>query len=143
MGDFHLRNYSEDIMAEGVNKEFMRTLAHILLPHVYVVGTAIHSDSEENVNIAIDVADELYTTGICLPIIPALTYYWEKRHPRGYEFYNEYCFQIMKRCDAVFVDEVAEGADWHIDELAEAQRLGLPIFWSTGDLQNWVEDGAE
>jgi hypothetical protein len=49
----------------------------------------------------------------------------------------------MKRCDAVFVDEINEGSDWHKEELAEAQRLEMPIFWSSSDLQTWVEDGAE
>lgn len=140
MGDFVLRNYSEDIMAEGVNKEFMRTLAHILLPHVYVIGPYHRHNIEDNYQDAIDLAEELYTSGICLPVVPMLTCgFWNEKYNHSTEFWNEFCFQVMKRCDAVLVFE-AEGA---IDEITEAERLEMPIFYGMQSLEEWTENGAE
>jgi hypothetical protein len=137
-----LRNYSEDILAEGANKEFLRTLAHLVLPHVYIAGPYVHEDFDENCNDAIDIAEELYTSGICLPIIPLLTYKWHARHQHSSEFWNEYCFQILKRCDAVLVHD-AEGSLGTIDEVVEAERLGIPVFYMMDDLSAWVETGDE
>ena len=137
-----MRNYSEDILAEGANKEFLRTLAHLVLPHVYIAGPYVHEDFDENCNDAIDIAEELYTSGICLPIIPLLTYKWHARHQHSSEFWNEYCFQILKRCDAVLVHD-AEGSLGTIDEVVEAERLGIPVFYLMDDLSAWVETGDE
>lgn len=137
-----MRNYSEDILAEGANKEFLRTLAHLVLPHVYIAGPYVHEDFDENCNDAIDIAEELYTSGICLPIIPLLTYKWHARHQHSSEFWNEYCFQILKRCDAVLVHD-AEGSLGTIDEVVEAERLGIPVFYMMDDLSAWVETGDE
>jgi hypothetical protein len=140
MGDFVLRNYSEDIMAEGVNKEFMRTLAHILLPHVYVIGPYHRDNIDDNYQDAIDLAEELYTSGICLPVIPVLTCgFWNQKYPNSTEFWNEYCFQVMKRCDAVLVFEAYES----IEEIKEAERLEMPIFYGMESLEEWTENGAE
>ena len=140
MKGFHLRNYSEDIQEEGANKEFLRTLAHLVLPHVYIAGPYVHEDFEDNCNDAVDIAEELYTSGICLPIIPNLTYHWQKRHQHSVGHCNEYCFQILKRCDAVLVHD-SESSLGTIDEVLEAERLGIPVFYVIDDLSNWVETG--
>ncbi len=140
MKGFHLRNYSEDILVEGANKEFLRTLAHLVLPHVYIAGPYVHEDFEENCNDAIDIAEELYTSGICLPVIPLLTYKWHDRHQHSTEFWNEYCFQILKRCDAVLVHD-SESSLGTVDEVTEAERLGIPVFYMLDDLNAWVETG--
>jgi hypothetical protein len=139
---FHLRNYSEDIVAEGVNKEFLRSLAHVVLPHVYIAGPYVYEDFEENCNAAIDMAEELYTTGVCLPVIPSLTYYWQQRHQHSAEHWNEYCFQVLKRCDAVLVYD-SESSTGTIDVVEEAERIGIPVFYMLDDLTTWVESDED
>ena len=129
-------------MAEGVNKEFMRTLGHVLLPHVFITGPYVYEHIHENVKAAIELADELYTSGICLPIIQHSTFMWDSVNPHDEEFWLEYSLQIMKRCDAVLVYD-ADHSMGSIREVAEAQRLDIPVFWSTDELHTWAESGAE
>ena len=45
----------------------------------------------------------------------------------------------MKRCDAVLVFEAYEA----IEEIKEAERLEIPIFYGMENLEEWTENGAE
>lgn len=141
MGAFYFRNYSEDIMTDGVDKAFMRTLAHFVLPHVYLIGAWDEVNQTVKSNRVIDVADELYTSGVCLPVVPDLLLMWHRRHPHPDEFWLEYELQIMKRCDAVLV--VGDNESLASDELLEAHRIDLPVFYTQEDLHNWITVAEE
>ena len=123
-------------MADGVDKDFMRTLAHFVLPHVFVVGVWEGLNASVKANRVIDVAEELYTTGICLPVVPDTLLLWHRRHPHTDEFWLEYELQIMKRCDAVLA--VGDGIVVESLEVAEAHRLEMPVFYTQEDLHNWI-----
>lgn len=138
MKGFNLRNFSEDILNPNVDRYFMRTLGHLLLPHVYIAGPYIDANHEQNVEYAIDLAEELYTTGVCLPIIPHLHYYWWKLHPHDDAFWDELNYQILKRCDALLAFDAPEFVR-DIGAVEEAERLGIPVFYSTGELTDWKE----
>lgn len=122
-------------MKTDVDKHFMRTLGHILLPHVYVTGFNHTVSFEDDVDLAIDIAEELYTEGMCLPIIPHLLWYWHQRHAHSQEHWDEICFQMLKRCDAVLVYN-GDGSE-PVEQ--EAVRLGMPVFYSTDALTEWKE----
>jgi hypothetical protein len=138
MKGFSLRNFSEDILNPNVDRLFMRTLGHILLPHVYISAPFVDVNPERNVNYAIDLADELYTTGVCLPVIPQLQYFWNKLHSHDDTFWDEMNYQILKRCDALLAfDEPDFPQDMELVE--EAERIGIPVFYSTDELTDWKE----
>ena len=47
----------------------------------------------------------------------------------------------MRRCDAPFrIDGLSQGAD---REIAEAKKVGLPIFYQLDDLSEWLESGPD
>jgi len=138
MKGFYIRNFSEDILNPNIDRHFMRTLGHLLLPHVYIAGPYIDANHEQNVEYAINLADELYSSGICLPIVPHLHYYWYRLHPHDIGFWDEMHYQIMKRCDAVLAFD-APNSVFDLEEIVEAERLGIPVFYSTDELTTWKE----
>jgi hypothetical protein len=116
----------------------MRTLGHILLPHVYISAPVVGINPENNVKHAIDIADELYTSGVCLPVVPQLQYFWNKFHPHDDTFWDEMNYQILKRCDALLAfgeDEFPQD----MELVEEAERIGIPVFYSTDELTDWKE----
>lgn len=145
MGYFYFRNYPKDVMAKGVNKEFMRTLAHSILPHVYVLSAWEEHDGKfgkvTNMGRSIDVAEHLYSSGNCIPVVPDLTIAWNQVYPRSPEFWLEYRVQLMSRCDVALC--VGSDADLAEKELSEASRIGLPVFYTGEDLQNWITTAKE
>jgi len=136
MGAFYLRNYSEDIEKKGANKEFLRSLAHLLLPHVYITSPTTTTDSTQDYNEVIKVANKLYTTGVCVPILPNPQPQWAGAYEHTTEFWMEYNLQILSRCNAVF-NPNKRSATAKL-EVVEAERLELQVFTSVSSLKDWV-----
>lgn len=62
------------------------------------------------------------------PVAPLLYHYVDQRHPATYERWMMWCLAMVARCDCVLrLPGESAGAD---DEVAEAQRLGLPVYFS-------------
>jgi len=141
---YTIRNYSEDISDPDLNEDErsgLRMLAHLLLPHVYISAPYAFPDPIENTNKAIRIADELYTTGVCMPILPHLTLLWNTVIPHEPSFWSEYCLLMMRRCDAILrIDGISQGAE---KELVEAKKVGIPIFYQLDHLSEWLESGPD
>ena len=141
MGHFYFRNYPQDVMSPGVNKGFMRTLAHHILPHVYILSAWEEPDDNHWLGRSIDVAESLYLSGNCIPVVPDLILAWHLKYPRELEFWLEYRVQLMSRCDVVLC--VGSDSDYAKGELSEALRIGIPLFYTGEDLQNWITTSRE
>ena len=137
---YTIRNYSEDIRDPDLDeneRSSLRALAHLLLPHVYISAPYAFPDPIENTNKAIMIADALYTSGVCMPILPHLTMLWNTVIPHEPSFWSEYCLLMMRRCDAILrIDGLSQGAD---KEIVEAKKVGIPIFYHVDELTTWLE----
>lgn len=106
------------------------------LPLVYFAGPYSNPDPVENTHKAIMLADAALNDGVVTPLLPHLTHTWHLVAPRPYEDWLEYDLRIMRRCDAVYrFPGASSGAD---AEVAEAERLGIPIFTTLPDLYEWA-----
>ena len=111
-------------------------------PLVYVAGPYTNPDPMENIHDAVKVGNRLYEEVGVTPIIPHLTGMWHLITPRPYQFWLDYDLEIMRRCDAVYrFPGESSGAD---AEVAEAQRLGIPVFFDdTWALGAWAACWSE
>lgn len=98
---------------------------------IYISGPYSHGDHLENVNKAVDVADQIAKAGhTCF--IPHLYRYWNERHEHDYDFWMRQDLAMLSRCDSlVRLPGDSPGADKEVDE---ARRLGLEVY-------NWSSDG--
>jgi hypothetical protein len=102
----------------------MRTVIYISAP--YTIG-----DVAQNVRRAIDAADILLARGY-IPFVPHLTHFWHFISPKSHRKWIEIDKVILERCDAVLrLDGESVGAD---EEVAHAEKLGKPIYWSIDEL---------
>lgn len=94
---------------------------------IYIAGPYTNGDTEENVQIAIDMAERLFALGY-MPFVPHLNHYWHLRHPRSYEHWMQWCCARLSKCDAVLrLEGESEGAD---DEVALAREFEIPVLHS-------------
>jgi hypothetical protein len=106
-------------------------------PRVYVAGPYSSGDPQTNTDLAIDVGDAIADLGAD-PFIPHLSHYREARHARPYTFWIEEDLRWLRVCDALYrMDGASKGAD---GEVAEAHRLGIPVFYSLDELKAWIEN---
>jgi hypothetical protein len=105
---------------------------------IYVAGPYTEGDTMYNVRKAVNVGCDLRTDGWAV-IVPHRNLIdeilgWAEPHA----VWLAEDLEIISRCDAVFrIDGASPGAD---AEVAEAKRLGLPVF---GDLTHalvWLEE---
>ena len=101
---------------------------------VYVAGPYSKGVVAENVREAIRWADHLLRCGFT-PFVPHLTHLWELVSPKPYEEWLAYDFEWLVMCNAVLrLSGESPGAD---REVAEAERLGIPVFYTVTDLMVW------
>jgi len=105
---------------------------------IYIAGPYT-SDPVQNTHRAITVADELIFDGL-IPYIPHLTLLWHLVTPRNVQFWYDYGYHILKRCDAVFrMEGKSVGAD---KEVELAKQYNIPVFYSMYDLMTFKRDGS-
>lgn len=98
---------------------------------IYVAGPYSKGDVAMNVRNALEVADQLVAMGHT-PFVPHLTHFWHLVFPHPYEFWLEYDRQFIPDCDALFrMYGESNGAN---QEVAVAQRLGLPIYYTIDEV---------
>ena len=52
--------------------------------------------------------------------------------------------EILRRCDAVLVVRPkSSGSKGTIGEIDEAEKIGIPVFFSIETLRNWMEQGKK
>ena len=100
------------------------------MARVYV-ASPYSSDPENNTELAIFYGDWIANLGHTV-YIPVLTHYWHKLYPHDYEFWMKQDAEWLKLCDCVFrIAGESKGAD---AEVALAESLNIPVYYSIGDL---------
>lgn len=106
---------------------------------VYVAGSYRHKDMYmvfKNISKAWYKAMEVVKLG-CYPIVPhKCTEGMEGLNTP--EFFIEGTKEAMRRCDAVLVLSDSENSTGTQGEIKEAERLGIPVFYCTYDLELWL-----
>ena len=84
---------------------------------------------------AIRAANRVANMG-AMPFVPHLSWLWACCFHRPYRWWMDWCLSWLKFCDAVLrLPGYSPGAD---EEVAEARRLGIPVFYSLEDLKVWL-----
>lgn len=103
------------------------------LPVVYIAGPITIPDPVENTHEAVLIADGLYTSGVCVPVVPHLTLTWHLIKPHKPAFWYQYDTFLLRKCDGLLrLPGVSVGADL---EIATANRWEIPVFFWEG----WTE----
>lgn len=101
--------------------------------HVYVAGP-ISRDPIGGARIAIQAAAALADAGLA-PYVPQLCVLWELVSPRAYADWMGIGFAWLRKCDVVLrLPGESKGADL---EVAEAERLGIPVFHQVDQVVAW------
>lgn len=135
-----MRTTTAEALAEMVA---LGSLCHPSLPprkvRAYVSGPYTLGDVERNVELAIAAGDRLAENGIAV-FIPHLSHYWHARHPHDYEFWMEQDLAWIPVCDCLLrLPGTSSGAT---REVAMAQALGIPVFFSEWALTCWAKGVA-
>lgn len=107
-------------------------------PLVYLAGPYTTPDPVENTHKAIAKAETLMGFTEVTVLVPHLSAFWHFMRPKPYPWWLAYDLEIMRRCDVVFrMEGASHGAD---AEVAEAERLGIPVVNDISALRRWVEE---
>jgi len=105
-------------------------------PLVYVAGPITIPDPIWNTHTAVLVADRLYNSGLCVPLVPHMNLLWHFIVPHDVEYWYKYDLAVMKRCEAVLrLPGESKGAE---AEVAQAVAWRLPVFYDVPTLLEWV-----
>jgi hypothetical protein len=97
---------------------------------VYIAGPYTKGDVAVNVAIAVDAGTKVADAGHH-PFIPHLSHFWHYRNVRPYEFWLDQDMAWLRVSEALIrLPGESSGAD---KEVAEAERLGIPVFYSAED----------
>ena len=92
---------------------------------IYIAGPYTHGDVAVNVRNALDAASRLLDAGFA-PYVPHLMHFLHMIHPHLYEDWIALDLEWLAVCDGlVRLYGTSPGAD---REVAEARRLGIPVF---------------
>lgn len=104
--------------------------------YVYVASPYSNGDQAKNVADSIQAGEQLAFHGY-IPFLPLLYHFWHYRSYHDYGFWIKLTLPWVRRCDVVLrLPGKSEGAD---AEVAEAKRLGLPVFDSVQSLLRGTE----
>jgi nucleoside 2-deoxyribosyltransferase len=111
---------------------------------VYVAGPYRSEDSWEvhaNIRRAKEMGDELIQEGI-MPLIPHKnTELCE--HLNTSQFFLDGTLELMRRCDALLIVPKYENSEGTLGEIAEARKLGKPVFFDILALTYWAQKRQE
>lgn len=106
------------------------------IPMIYLAGPITKPEPMENVHDAVVIATQLLDSGLVVPFVPHTTALWHMITPRPYEVWMAYDFAVIEHCAAVLrIDGESMGAD---REVAHADNLGIPVFYSVDELLRWA-----
>ena len=104
-------------------------------PLVYVAAP-YRSDPVQNTRQAILFADRMQRVGGITCIVPHLNLGWDLVQPHEANYWLEYDFALLARCDALFrLPGESPGAD---DEVRFAGERGIPVFYRETTLLVWA-----
>ena len=94
---------------------------------VYIAGPYTKGDVVVNVQAAVKAAEELVKAGH-VPYVPHLTHLWHLIEPHPPQFWYDYDFHWLRRCDCLIrLPGKSTGAD---NEMVVAKELCMPIYRS-------------
>ena len=103
---------------------------------VYISGPYTLGDVAKNVRDACRAGDAVFDMGL-IPLVPHLTHLWHLISPKSHHDWMEIDLNLIPRCDAILrLPGESKGADV---EVAVAQKLGIPVFYSLQELRDFVE----
>lgn len=111
-------------------------------PLVYVAGPFRVPNPLDNTRIAVAVGNQIRDNLGVVDVVPHLSLLEDMMYPRPPEYWLEVTLDRMRRCDAVyrFNRKYSAGSD---AEVAEAERMGIPVFYDIGPLRTWVKEWKE
>ena len=106
---------------------------------VYIAGPYSKGDVMMNIREAIFAADWVWAAGH-FPFLPHLTGFWQAISPHPYEKWLALDFEWIAACHALIrLPGDSSGAD---REVAEANRLAIPVFFGVPEFITWARDHA-
>ncbi len=101
---------------------------------IYIAAPYTLGDVAQNVKNALDAADALVELGHT-PFVPHLCHFWHIHSQKPQSFWLGYGLVFLSFCDALLrLPGKSDGAD---NEVAEADRLFIPVFYSLEEVSNW------
>ncbi len=101
---------------------------------VYIAGPLTRGDQGANAHRAMEVWDLLWRMGFA-PYCPHWSLLQNLLAPRPYAEWMEHCLVWVGHCQALLrLPGESPGAD---DEVSEAERLNIPVFYELEDLITW------
>ena len=109
-------------------------------PLVYVAGPYSAPDRagvEANILRATACGIELARIG-CMPVVPhANTSHAAYEQAQPYQFWIDGTMRLLRACDCVMLVPGWEESKGARGEKAEAERLGIPVYWALWAVENW------
>lgn len=101
---------------------------------IYIASPYTIGNVEENVQKQIEIFSALIEAGHHA-IAPLLCHFIEKKFPKPYKVWADLAMEWLRRSDAVLrLKGKSTGAD---AEVAEAKRLGIPVYYNIDDLNRY------
>jgi hypothetical protein len=101
---------------------------------VYIAGPYSKGNQEENVDRAIDTAEELIRA-FHIPFVPHLYHYWHRRYPHEYSLWTGQGIEWLQVCQALIrLPGESPGADV---EIQVAHKNNIPVFDSVDIFLRW------
>jgi hypothetical protein len=114
------------------------------MKRIYIAGPISKGDLGRNIAQAIEAGDMVASLD-CAPFIPHLTVFWQMMSASAgrakgyldYDFWLGQDFAWLSCCHALLrLAGESKGADL---EIVEADRLGIPVFYSMEALEAWLK----
>jgi nucleoside 2-deoxyribosyltransferase len=109
------------------------------MKRVYVAGP-FRATNGYQLKLNIDRAEEMaYFTAKAgaIPICPHTMYHHFDRTLTA-QYWIDATLELLRLCDAVIVCQGWRSSEGTMGEIAEATRMRLPVFYSIGDLEDWL-----
>lgn len=115
-------------------------------PFVYIASPYTKGDPSINTNFQMRIFDRMLDDGIVVPYAPLWSHFQHSAFPRPYKDWIEYDNVIIPKVDALvrltaehektdYKEDRSSGAD---REVALAESLGIPVFYSIEALYAWA-----
>ena len=102
---------------------------------VYIASPYTRGDIAKNVKRQMDCVNELINMGYA-PFAPLMSHFQHIIHPQPYEKWLELDMEWLEQCDYLLrLPGDSKGADM---EVKRAKEIGMPTFYSTNELKEYV-----
>jgi hypothetical protein len=113
------------------------------LPLIYVAGPYTVEDPVVNTNNAIQLANELLMSGLCVPHVPHQNIVFHLVCPHPYHVWLGLDVNVLDRCDALLWDSEwlpgeSKGATLEVEF---AEKRGIPVYRHAPDLIKALREG--